>query len=407
MPLATEIEESNKKDVRSKTLTFVWPQEPWNPTSLFKHIVYLCETAGYLRNFAHVNIIDLSVTQMMKKEISKVFEKSDYVCIPLEAYTVRNAVKLSHLVQQTSEAKVVVYGTIVPMNPELFAEYFDIVIATGHWYRALKKLVQEPEEFHKYLNHKIYNLAEPMTAEEWAVPPQELMPMAQYLKVAPMQYDLGVQIGCVFNCSFCAEKALVPEPTIYARDPEQIRDFVRDNPKDAIYYINATTFTHDREWAKRVCELLLELNPIRKWRTVTRIDRIDKEIIELMKKSGCYKIGFGIETLSKPVQRSIRKSFDENQLREALLMVKEAGIIPRCFLILGLPGQTAADIEYTQKFIEELGVEFRWKEHVPFHRIAQIRRLDEFEIFERTDYFGYDIPGLSKEEYIKLLSVER
>ncbi|KGE16522.1 B12-binding domain-containing radical SAM protein [Paenibacillus wynnii] len=394
-------------DPKLITLTFVWPQEPWNPTSLFKHIVYLCETAGYIHNIANVHIIDLSVTQMLKKEISNLFKKSDYVCIPLEAYTVRNAVKLKNLIKQTSDAKVVVYGTIVPMNPELFAEHFDIVISTGHWYRAIKKLVQEPEEFNKYLHEGIYCKAEPMTPEEWTLPPQEIMPMKHYLKVAPTQYDIGVQIGCTFNCSFCAEKALIPESVIYSRPPEQIRDFIKNNPEDAIYYINATTFTQDREWAKQVCELLSELNPLRKWRTVTRIDRIDQEIIGLMKKSGCYKIGFGIETLSKPLQRSIRKSYDESKLKESLLMVKDSGIIPRCFLILGLPGQTAEDVHYTQQFIEDLDIEYRWKEYVPFQKISQIKTLEEFELFERTDYFGYEIPGLSKEEYIRLLSVER
>ncbi|WNQ09660.1 radical SAM protein [Paenibacillus aurantius] len=398
---------SDTKMTKTPTLTFVWPQEPWNPTSLFKHIVYLCETAGYMRNYANVHIVDLSVTQMLKKEISKLFNESDYVCIPLEAYTVRAAIKLRNLIRQTGNAKVVVYGTIVPMNPELFSKDFDIVVATGHWYRALKKLVLEPEEFETYAVNGIYRKAEPMETDEWALPPQDIMPMNQYLRIASNQFDIGVQIGCTFNCSFCAEKSLIPEPKIYARSPEQIRDFIAKNPEDAIYYIDATTFTQDKKWARKVCELLLDFNPIRKWRTVTRIDTLDHEMVKLMKQSGCYKIGFGIETLSRPVQRSIRKVYDENKLRESLLMVKESGIIPRCFLILGLPGQTADDVRYTQEFIKDLGVEYRWKEYVPFEKISKIKDPEEFELFERTEYFMYDIPGLSKEEYIELLSVER
>jgi anaerobic magnesium-protoporphyrin IX monomethyl ester cyclase len=390
-----------------KTVTFLWPHEPWSPASLFKHVVYLGETAAYMREFARIFLIDLSVTHISKKEITSIFRQSDYVCIPLEAYTVRNALKLQQLVKQTSNAKVVVYGTIVPMNPVLFAKHFDIIISTGHWYRALKHLIQEPDTFAQSMHGNIYRKNEPMDVSEWALPPLDLLPMKQYMKIAPNQYDIGVQIGCTHNCTFCAEKALIPEPTIYCRPPSQIKEFMEKNPDDGVYYIDATTFTQNREWARKTCELLLEINPVRKWRTVTRIDTLDQELMDLMSRSGCFKIGFGIETLSKSLQRSINKTYNESKLWNTLQMVIQAGIIPRCFLILGLPGQTAEDVRYTQEFMRSTGVEYRWKEYVPFNRIPGMTSLDEFEDFERTDFFMYDIPGLTRDEYISLLSVER
>ncbi len=391
--------------VNLKKVVFVWPQEPWKPTSLFKHIVYLGETAGYISRYADVEVYDFSVTQMLKRDMYEILRKADYLFIPIEAYTAVAAVRLAHLAKTTEKTYVVAYGTVAAMNPKLLSYYFDAVIATGHWYNALKELILDQEAFTRKLQGNIYYLAKHME-DRWAYPLFDKMPLDEYQKIMNGQLDIGIQIGCVFNCSFCAEKRMIPENKIYHRSPQDIYEFVRDNPSP-IYYLDATTFSYDKEWAYEVCDLLSTINPLPKWRTVTRVDMIDRDMIRAMKKAGCFKIGFGIETLAPSLQKSINKLFNEKKLIENLQMVKEEGIIPRCFLILGIPGQTAEEVRYTNDIMKNLGMEYRWKEYVPFEIIPTFKDIREFEMFERNSYFMHDVKGLSKEEYIDLLAVSR
>lgn len=61
-----------------------------------------------------------------------ILKYSDYILIPIEAYTARSAYNLAKLIKQAGNARVVVYGTVAAMNPILLSKYFDIVISTGH-----------------------------------------------------------------------------------------------------------------------------------------------------------------------------------------------------------------------------------------------------------------------------------
>ena len=52
------------------------------------------------------------------------------------------------------------------------------------------------------------------------------------------------------------------------------------------------TFTLDKKRVIDICNLLIERNLGITWNCTTRVDCIDKELLILMKKSGCYNISF-------------------------------------------------------------------------------------------------------------------
>lgn len=390
-----------------KKTTFIWPQEPFLPTSLFKHYVYLGEVAGYTRKFADVKTIDLSVEKKTKKELTDICSESDYVFIPTEPYTTRNSVRLADLVKQSGDARSIVYGTAPSLNPSFFCDYFDIVLKTGHWEGAIKRLLTEEDYFNKLLKRRIYSLGEPLDSKEWSHPPLDLLPVRDYLKISGInQLEIGVQKGCKFNCSFCVEKSLIRESRVYSRDPENLVKFLKQN-EGYEFYLDATTFSQDKNWAMEVCNRITSLGYPVRWKTVTRVDKLNEEIIKKMSMAGCYKIGFGIETFSENLQCEINKPIGFDKVSEVSATLKNYNIQPRAFLILGIPGQTFQDIYSTQEKIKELDIEYRWKEYVPFGKIPEIKNLSEFDEFERNSYRFYDIPGLSKKEYTELLEVKR
>ncbi len=246
-----------------------------------------------------------------------------------------------------------------------------------------------------------------MNPKDWPHPPLDLLPLEEYKKLSgENQLEIGVQKGCLFNCSFCAEKSMIPEPKIYSRDPQNLVSFISRNIGSE-FYLDATTFTQEEDWALKVCHEIQKLDAPVRWKTVTRIDKINEKIALEMSRAGCYKIGFGIETLSESLQKRINKPIKLEQIKNSLEILKGNKIIPRAFLILGIPKQTREDIQYTQEKLDELGVEFRWKEYVPFEKIPFAKTISDFDEFSRDNYRMYNIPGLAKKEYIKLLGVKR
>jgi anaerobic magnesium-protoporphyrin IX monomethyl ester cyclase len=286
----------------------------------------------------------------------------------------------------------------------VFSKYFDYVFKTGDWQKAIRELITCPKDFQKNLDSNIYDCESSFKNHEWCFPAFDLLPMEEYKKIHPNQIEFSVQRGCVFNCPFCSEKFKISENKTYQRDPEEIVKFIKENP-GYYYYFDATTFTQNRQWVKELCEKLEPLNI--NWRTVTRINQIDEEIANILSKAGCDKIGFGVETFSKEDQIKFNKPMTPEIVKKHSEILSNEGIIPRAFFILGLPGQTKEDILETQKKIEELGIEYRWKEYIPFEKVLSAKTIEDFQIFERSIFPKHQIKGLSQDFYNKLLAIER
>ncbi len=73
-----------------------------------------------------------------------------------------------------------------------------------------------------------------------------------------------------------------------------------------------------------------------------------------MKKAGCYRVSFGVETGSQEILNRINKGITLQQIRKAFNIAKEAGIETIGFFMLALPGDTKESMEQTIKFAKEL-----------------------------------------------------
>jgi len=76
------------------------------------------------------------------------------------------------------------------------------------------------------------------------------------------------------------------------------------------------------------------------WACNTRVDCVDRELLALMKRSGCWMINYGIESANQQSLDILRKGFTVAQAVEGVKLTKQAGIAPLCNFILGIPGET-------------------------------------------------------------------
>jgi radical SAM superfamily enzyme YgiQ (UPF0313 family) len=166
--------------------------------------------------------------------------------------------------------------------------------------------------------------------------------------------------GCPFTCSFCTVPDLNPGFRV-----RPVADVVRDiaDTHFPLYWQNKVAWFWDdnllvqRRWAK---ELLRELAGLdRWWLTQASIDIVkDRELLDLMERSGCIGIFLGIESLDDIDLKSVGKR--QNRAREykdAIERLHARGICVMAGFISGFDDQTPEAIVRTADRLNAVGID--------------------------------------------------
>ena len=118
-------------------------------------------------------------------------------------------------------------------------------------------------------------------------------------------------------------------------------------------------FTTDMKRASGICDLIIEKKLKFLWAAITgiRVDRVDRELLHKMKRAGCYKVFFGVESGSQQILNNVQKGTNLDQIRNAVAWAKEAGLETWGAFMIGLPGETEQTMEDTIRFAQELDVD--------------------------------------------------
>lgn len=158
--------------------------------------------------------------------------------------------------------------------------------------------------------------------------------------------------GCLWGCTYCNKsvfgrnfRAKSPERTI-----KEIEQLVALGYKEI--HINDDMFTTNKERVKKICSLLIEKNINITWACPNgiRADCIDRELIELMKKAGCYRVSFGAESGNQEVLDAIQKNQKPQQVEEAFKICRDVGMVTYGYFMFGLPRDTEETMQQTIEF---------------------------------------------------------
>jgi radical SAM superfamily enzyme YgiQ (UPF0313 family) len=78
-----------------------------------------------------------------------------------------------------------------------------------------------------------------------------------------------------------------------------------------------------------------------------RADRVDRDVLRLMKEAGCYQVAFGIESADQGILDRVDKGESIERIRQAIDDAEDVGIRTQGFFIFGLPGETKRTMEKT------------------------------------------------------------
>ena len=166
--------------------------------------------------------------------------------------------------------------------------------------------------------------------------------------------------GCPFSCSFCSVPELNPGFRVRPID-DVVRDIAGSHfslPwQEKVAWFWDDNLLVKRRWAK---DLLREMAGLNKWwLTQASIDIVkDRELLDLMEKSGCIGIFLGIESLDDSDLKSVGKRQNKAaEYREAIARLHDRGICVMAGFISGFDDQTQDTILATADRLNAIGVD--------------------------------------------------
>jgi anaerobic magnesium-protoporphyrin IX monomethyl ester cyclase len=154
-------------------------------------------------------------------------------------------------------------------------------------------------------------------------------------------YPLVTSRGCPHTCIYCCASE-VSGGRWRARTPERLIEELertKTNHRSKSFEILDDNFTHDLHRAKKFCQLLIEHRLDMSWACYNgiRADRLDEELVALMKEAGCNTVSIGIESLDDEVFDNIGKGERLEDIRRAISLLKKYKIEVEGSFIIGLP----------------------------------------------------------------------
>lgn len=193
-------------------------------------------------------------------------------------------------------------------------------------------------------------------------PAKDLLPIHKYFLPPTKRIkseratNMVTSRGCPFNCHFCMAKTMWTRGT-RLRSVENVLQEIRINVEEyklTEFSFHDELFTLKRDRVMAICKGILDAGWDMSWVCMARVESVDLELMRMMKKAGCGKIGFGFESGSARMLKRMNKQARMEDAFKAAALCKEAGIEVNGTFILGYPGEDKESIEETIRFAKKI-----------------------------------------------------
>ena len=197
--------------------------------------------------------------------------------------------------------------------------------------------------------------------------------------------------GCPFSCTFCSTKAFWKHNYRAKSTKSLIQEM---NGIHAEYGHKKFAFAHDiftmdRAYLHEFCDSLIKKDLEYTWGCSSRIDNLDYDTIELMKKAGCNGLFVGLETGSERMQRILRKNLNIDNATRKIIYTKNTGIPVKISFIYGFPDETVEDFTGTMRVIERLLLNnvrtLQLHKLMPLPKTKELEKIASRLYFDETD----------------------
>ena len=298
-------------------------------------------------------------------------EQPEYLAIYVNLMTKLNVLKIIRFIrsnESTKNIKVILGGPEIRYNANEFLEHGAdyLIIGEGEetFYELISKLEHKDES--DLGNVKsigfIDKNGKPVFTEERALlkniddlpfPNRDGINLKEYQNAWKKKHgqeaiSVSTMRGCPYTCKWCSRA--VYGLTYRRRSPkivvEELKHIKENYDPDTVWFVD-DVFTISHKWLIEFNEELKKKNVKIKYECITRADRMNEDVIKMMKESGCFRVWIGAESGSQRIIDAMDRRVKVEQVREMIQLAKKYGIETGTFIMLGYPGETEKDIEET------------------------------------------------------------
>lgn len=196
--------------------------------------------------------------------------------------------------------------------------------------------------------------------------------------------------GCPFKCKFCtfSLNPLGQKREYTERPLESVIAELKTVTADIVMFSDDNFFTNPAR-SEKLCDLIIE-NGIKKMFVVqTRIDIAKRPVLlEKAVKAGIRIMLIGIESPHNRILEQISKGFKQQDVRDAIKVIKNYPIYLHAYFIYGNIGETEEEMLYIPTFARELGLD-----SITFQKLRIEKYSPLLEVIQKNPEYHYDYIG--------------
>ncbi len=191
--------------------------------------------------------------------------------------------------------------------------------------------------------------------------------------------------GCTFTCNFCYRMDQGLRPRSAESLVEEIKYLKTEYNISYIAFSDELLMSSQRR-TEDICQAFLKAKLNIKWDCNGRLNYADKDILKLMRESGCVFINYGIEAFDDQILRNMNKALTTKQIIRGIENTLAVGISPGFNVIYG-------NIDENRRTLQQ-GVDFLLK----YDDGIQMRTIRPVTPYPGTPLYYYAIEhGLLKD----------
>ena len=334
----------------------------------------LLYVSGYLKSKNINNEVFDSTFSNQKTQLEFILEKAPKViCIYTNLMTKIEVIKLIKILKTSTYnfPKIVLGGPDVTYNIENYlkagADY--LVIGEGEettfeLYQALMNQtdLHEVDGIAFLENNEVIETKSRTKFKELdqlPLPNREAISMQKYLDTwknnhGKSSMTISTQRGCPYTCKWCSTAVYGQS---YRRRPANLvaaeMKMLKENYNpDALWFVD-DVFTVSHKWLTEFHAEVKKQDAFIPFECITRAERLNDEILVLLKDIGCFRIWIGAESGSQKIIDLMDRRVDINHVKKMIQDTNAIGIETGTFVMVGYPEETIEDIDKTIQYLKE------------------------------------------------------
>ena len=197
--------------------------------------------------------------------------------------------------------------------------------------------------------------------------------------------------GCSYTCIYCpyplgfGNRWTHKSPNSIVNEIEHLcaRGFEAFSFRDQSFPMN-------KKFTIEVCEEIISRKLDIAWVCEARVDVVSKSLLELMKKSGCKRIHYGVETGDPTLIKLGKPGIKLETTRRTFRLTKELGLWTNAHVILGWPDESLETLAKTYRFLLEIDPDsVNWNFLTPYPGTKLYEMAKENNLILTHDWSNY------------------